>query len=303
MTRLAAFVVFFVFVGCSQQPPTATSESKDPAPVTATAEVSTVEDAAKAETPQSKETSEAEKPQPELKQDLKSETKPETSPQSKPAATPLQDESPSLFTTTELPKGPMPVYVTPFYNSEGTQINVGDYSQELTEATADSIGPLAAKMKKDWPILSPETMYVTSIRLYDLGQKDDAVYWYYCAQFRARLFQSLLVKESLGRIGAEGQERTKSHGAFHNLAGKYINGYAFGDMEKLKATIKRVKDDNQESPQLKTIYPRLVFLEEKEWPVHCQAIAAGLDEFVVYINDNADMIKANRKAKDTDSKY
>lgn len=204
---------------------------------------------------------------------------------------------------TEPHKGPMPVYVTPFYNSDGPQINVGDYSQELKDATAETIGDLTTKMKMAWPKLAPEAMYVTAIRLYDLGKKDDAVYWFYSAQFRARLFQSLLHKESPGRIGAEGFERTQAHGAFHTLVGEFVNGYAFGDLPKLQATIERVKSDNVEVPQLKAIYPRLVFVEEKDWPQHNQEIAAGLDKLIEYIKDNADMIKEKRKENGTETIY
>ncbi|MGI4871249.1 MAG: hypothetical protein ACRYFX_08735 [Janthinobacterium lividum] len=38
---------------------------------------------------------------------------------------------------------PIPFYVTPYYNSEGPEINVGPLSPALLYATPDSIGAIA----------------------------------------------------------------------------------------------------------------------------------------------------------------
>ena len=77
-------------------------------------------------------------------------------------------------------------------------------------------------------------MYVAAIRLYDLGHKDEAVYWFYTAQYRARVFTSILDKENVGTIGSEAFELKQAYASFNQLAGEYINGYAFGELPKLK---------------------------------------------------------------------
>lgn len=122
----------------------------------------------------------------------------------------------------------IPVRVAPCYDSTGPLIDVGPYSEELAEADADSIGELTARMKEQWPTLSIELMNVISIRHYDLGLKDDAVYWFYCAQYRASLFRSLLSPDSLRQPGTGASERVEAHKTFQQSAGEYINGYAFG---------------------------------------------------------------------------
>ena len=216
-----------------------------------------------------------------------------------PGSTPAKSVPPQNAATTK----PMPIYVTPYYNSKGPQIDVGDYSKELVAATSDSIAALSTKLKEKWSSLSVETMYVLSIRLYDLGQKDDAVYWFYSAQFRAKLFASILPKESIGGMGSEGFERLHAHNSFHQLAGQYINGYAFGDLKKLDKTIRRVKLESEKNPKFKTIYPKLDFPDEKSWAKKRDDIAAGLDKMLDYMAENADKIKAMRIENGIEGKY
>ena len=197
----------------------------------------------------------------------------------------------------------MPIYVTPYYNSKGPQIKVGKYSKELASATNASIVELAKKMKSDWETLPVETMYVMSIRLYDLGHKDDAVHWFYSAQVRSRLFQSVLPKEALGGIGSEGFERVHAQNSFYKLAGTYINGYGFGDLKKFQKTIRLVKSENKKLPKLSTIYPKLKFIDKKSWPEKSEKIMAGLDKLLDFTVKNAEEIKTKRKENGIEGKY
>ena len=197
----------------------------------------------------------------------------------------------------------MPIYVTPYYNSKGPQIKVGKYSKELTSATDKSIVKLAEKMKVEWATLPVETMYVMSVRLYDLGRKDDAVYWFYSAQLRSRLFQSVLPKEARGSMGSEGFERVHAQNSFYQLAGTYINGYAFGELEKFQKTIRRVKTENKALPKLSTIYPKLKFIDQKSWPEQNKKIMTGLDKLLEFTEKNADVIKTKRKENGIEGKY
>jgi hypothetical protein len=220
-------------------------------------------------------------------------------------------DSPSVATLKEAPSpepstasdSRMPIYITPYYDSEGPQIDVGPFSEELAAATADSIANLSSKLKTEWATLPIETMYVASIRLYDLGEKNDAVYWFYSAQFRARLLQSVLPEDSVGGIGSEGVERIQAHNAFHQLAGEYINGYAFGELNNLQKTIQLVKAENETIPQLETIYPTLDLIDNGLWPEKNKDIAAGLDSLLDSIANNAEAIKAFRKENGIEGKY
>lgn len=197
----------------------------------------------------------------------------------------------------------IPIYVTPYYNSQGPEVSVGAYSGELTTATAASIAELAKKMKAEWATLPVETMYVMSIRLYDLGLKKESVYWFYSAQVRALLFKSLLSEESIGGIGNEGFERIQAYSAFHRLAGEYINGYAFGELQSLQESIRLVKAENETPPDLAIIYPDLDFIDRGSWPDKTREVAADLDKLLDYIANNAEEIQETRKKNGIEGKY
>ena len=199
---------------------------------------------------------------------------------------------------------PIPIYVTPLYNSEGPQINVGPFSKQLRTANADTIKDVAAAMKREWDSLSVEAMYVAAVRHYDLGQKDEAVYWFYSAQYRARLFASILSDDNPKRIGGSAFEATSAHSAFQELAGEYINGYAFGKLDKLKATIKNVQSEYGTTvPRFTVIYPKVSFIPAGEWPGKSKGIAAGLSQLLNLIETRGQEIKAQRKQNGIEGKY
>jgi hypothetical protein len=99
----------------------------------------------------------------------------------------------------------------------------------LMSADSKTILQVSEELKKEKDKLRADVMYVAAIRLYDLGHKDEAVHWFYSAQYRARVFSSILDKEKVGSIGSEAFELKQAYLSFNQLAGEYINGYAFGD--------------------------------------------------------------------------
>ena len=197
----------------------------------------------------------------------------------------------------------MPVYVTPYYDSRGPQIDVGAFSNGLSTASAGSIREVTASMKRQWNALPIEAMYVVAIRLYDFGLKDEAVYWFHSATYRARLLKLLVPRQNVGGIGSAGFERIQAYLAFHQLAGEYINGYAFGDLPTLQHTLEIVKAENSALPRFKQIYPDLELIAEGAWAEKNQEIAAGLGKLVNYITNSADQIKATRKQNGMEGKY
>ena len=196
------------------------------------------------------------------------------------------------------------MHVTPFYNSEGPQIDVGPFSRQLASANADTIKNVATAMKKQWDTLPVETMYVAAIRHYDLGRKDEAVYWFYSAQYRARLFASILSDDNPKSIGGSAFEATSAYSAFQELAGEYINGHAFGNLDTLKATIKMVQAEGGNTmPRFAVIYPKAKFIPEGLWPDKTKDIAAGLSKLLNFIETQPDKIKATRKQNGIEGKY
>lgn len=197
----------------------------------------------------------------------------------------------------------MPIYITPYYDSDGLKISVGEHSKRLKDADAKSIMQLSSELKKEQNKLRAEVMNVLAIRLYDLGQKDEAVYWFYTAQYRARVFAAILDKDKIGSIGSEAFELKQAYAAFHQLAGTYINGYAFGDLDKLEKTLKKVIVEGNPLPKYGEIYPNVKFVAEDGWAERNKEVSKGLSSLVDFIKNNADMIREQRKKNGIDGKY
>ncbi len=170
----------------------------------------------------------------------------------------------------------MPIYVSPFYNSEVPEIAVGKHSARLADANRVSIEAVTAAMKSDWNELRPEAMYVAAVRLYDLGLKDEAVYWFYSAQYRAMLFHRLLVPEHIGSLGSEAFELVHAYSAFHQLTGIYINGYAFQHRDMLTRVIERVQAENARTPDFSSMYPNISFVEKSDWADLNREVNSGM---------------------------
>jgi hypothetical protein len=189
---------------------------------------------------------------------------------------------------------PMPVYVTPYYNSNGPVVNVGSFSEGLATTDARRLAETIRAMKKQFPSLPAEAMFVAAIRLYDQGARDEAVYWFYAAQYRAKLFSAAVDPRTRGGLGAEAFERQKAHGAFRELAGSFINGYAGCDINSWVGTIQQVARDGKKTPELTRIYPRVGFLPRDEWAERNTEIGSGLVKFAEYLRAHQDELKAIR---------
>ena len=92
------------------------------------------------------------------------------------------------------------VYITPYYNSKGPAIEVGGFSGGLAAKKESEFVSTIAKMRKSWDTLNFPEMYVAAIRLYDLGYRKESIYWFYSAQYRGRLFASLIDREKMGSM-------------------------------------------------------------------------------------------------------
>lgn len=195
---------------------------------------------------------------------------------------------------------PMTIAVTPFYDSTGPQVNVGDFSQQLGDSDLKALNTLAREMAKQKETLTPEQMYVLSIRFYDLGDKDEAVYWYYEAQFRARLFQLAIEPVQMVRVGEPTFELSTAYDSFQKLAGEFINGYAGCDMDNWVRIASLVRDDNPNPPELDQLFPDILFVERDQWQVINNEVAAGLSKLIDYISENGESIRQQRAQQNMD---
>jgi hypothetical protein len=186
------------------------------------------------------------------------------------------------------------VYVTPYYNSVGPTIEVGPFSKGLSSGTDAEFVTTVSRMKESWNNLNFPTMYVGAIRLYDRGFRNEAVYWFYSATYRGRLLASLLDQGKVGSIGDPGFELAQAENAFHELVGRYINGYAFGHLDELASIIQRVQKEGKDVPDLNRVYPRVNFKSRSEWEALNKELNEGMGGLLEMIRDQKADIKQQR---------
>jgi hypothetical protein len=195
------------------------------------------------------------------------------------------------------------VYVTPYYNSKGPTVSVGRYSSGLASAKEDDFLTTITEMKKDWDRLTFPEVYVGAIRLYDLGYRKEAIYWFYSAQYRGRQFGVLLDQTKMGSIGSPGFELLHAQNAFYQLVGPYINGYAFGDIDGLVKIVERVQKEGRRIPDLQATYPGVTFKNKSEWPSANTELADGMNQLISMLKEKKDEIKRQRIERGMDEKF
>jgi hypothetical protein len=158
-------------------------------------------------------------------------------------------------------------------------------------------------MKKNWDQLTFPELYVAAIRLYDLGYRKEAVYWFYTAQYRGRQFGILLDQNKMGSIGSPGFELLQAQNAFFQLVGPYINGYAFGDMDGLVKVVERVQQEGRKIPDLQTTYPNVAFRSKSEWASANTDLADGMDKLISTLKEKKDDIRRQRIQQGIEEKF
>src|ERR671930_767116 len=194
----------------------------------------------------------------------------------------------------ELNPAQIDVFVTPYYNSKGPEVSVGRFSSGLASKNEADFLAIIAHMKKDWDRLTFPELYVAAIRLYDLGYRKEAVYWFYSAQYRGRQFGVLLDQAKRGSIGSPGFELLHAQNAFYQLVGPYINGYAFEDTDGLVKIVERVQKEGRQMPDLQAAYPGVTFKNKSEWQSANTDLANGMDQLISTLKEKKDEIKRQR---------
>jgi hypothetical protein len=195
------------------------------------------------------------------------------------------------------------VYVTPYYNSKGPVIDVGPFSSGLAAKKESEFVATIEKMKKSWDTLNFAETYVAAIRLYDLGFRKESIYWFYSAQYRGRLFASLIDRDKMGSIGDPGFELYQAQNAFQQLVGPYVNGYAFGDIDQLVPIIERVQREGRTVPDLAKIYPRVTFKPKSEWDAGNQGLNEGMTKLLITLENEKGSIKQQRIERGMEAKF
>jgi hypothetical protein len=194
-------------------------------------------------------------------------------------------------------------YVTPYYNSKGPTVSVGRFSPGLASPKLDEFLTTIVEMKKDWDRLTFPELYVAAIRLYDLGYRKEAVYWFYSAQYRGRQFGVLLDQAKMGSIGSPGFELLHAQNAFYQLVGPYINGYAFGDIDGLVKIVERVQKEGRRISDLQAAYPGVTFKSQSEWLSANTDLADGMNQLISTLKEKKDEIRRQRIERGMEEKF
>jgi hypothetical protein len=117
-------------------------------------------------------------------------------------------------------------------------------------------------------LVTPMTLMVLAIRLYDMGLRDDAVFWFYAAKERAIVLAQVLDMRARGL--AQADEAVRS---FAVLAGPVINGYAFCDLGKQREILAKAIDWVEQNPYAVMFMDRLPALPGDRPANHRRAIA------------------------------
>jgi len=195
------------------------------------------------------------------------------------------------------------VYVTPFYNSKGPAIDAGPFSKGLAATNESEFVATVSKMKQSWENLNFVETYVAAIRLYDLGFRKESIYWFYSAQYRGRLFATLIDQANMGSMGNRGFELFQAQNAFQQLVGPYVNGYAFGDIDQLIPIIQRVQAEGKIVPDLTKIYPGVTFKPTSEWASGNKGLNDGLTKLLMTLKNEKAGIKEQRIEHGMEAKF
>jgi hypothetical protein len=126
----------------------------------------------------------------------------------------------------------------------------------------------------------PAAYYVLAAKLFEAGQKDEAVFWFYTGQIRYRCH--LAANPDLDPSGDPAL-----FGALSAQVGEPLNVYAFGDVPKLAATITRALDWDAAHTDGCT--------DRSAHAAVCEEVRDGLVELREHILSNEDEIRQSRK--------
>ena len=199
--------------------------------------------------------------------------------------------------------GHIPFYAEPYYNYDPLKITIGKYKNELLTNDTTKLMILANKIKADINNTDIESLYFLSVRLYDLGKKDDAFYWFQTAKSRARIFMNMLEPKKIGSIGYETFELKQLFITLNQIVGEYLNGYGFNDIDKGLAVFEKVKSEVKDIQSYKDVYKKVRFIDDKNLEIEKANKEKDFAQTTDYIKTHKEEIKKQRIDNGTQDKY
>jgi hypothetical protein len=201
------------------------------------------------------------------------------------------------------------IYVQPYYAAarqpgEPPQVAVGaSVNGPLSSTRREDIVAVRDRIRAEPKLITPMTLMVLAIRLYDVGLRDDAVFWFYAAKDR---FITLSEVVEIGPSGlGQVEDAVRS---FASLAGPIINGYAFCDLAKQQTLRRNALDWVEQNPYQAMFMPQMK-TRPGDRDANLKASIRGLRDSVAkeraYFDDpkNREQFYATRKANSADVKF
>jgi hypothetical protein len=107
----------------------------------------------------------------------------------------------------------------------------------------------------------------------------------------------------MGSIGSPGFELLQAQNAFFQLVGPYINGYAFGDMDRLVKVVERVQQESRRILDLQATYPNVTFRSKSEWGSANTDLADGMSKLISTLKEKKADIKRQRIEQGIEEKF
>ena len=125
------------------------------------------------------------------------------------------------------------IYVMPYYAAGASFAAPPEVAVDPAfDASLASTDPAVIRKTRDQiaahpDLVKPETMMVLAIRLYDVGLRDDAVFWYYAGRDRFLTMEAVLDMRSI-RLARQAE----TIDSFVNALAGPIDGYALCDLDR-----------------------------------------------------------------------
>jgi len=200
-------------------------------------------------------------------------------------------------------KGHIPFYAEPYYNYDPLKITIGKYKKELLTNDTSELTTLANKITADINNTDIESLFFLSIRLYDLGKKDDAFYWFHTAKARAIIFIDMFDPKKIGSIGDKPFELKQFFITTSQLVGEYLNGYGFNDIGKGIIVLEKVKSEIKNIQSYKEVYKDIHFLNDKKLESEKIEGEERLTKLIDYTKSHKEEIRKQRIDNGTQDKY
>ena len=203
----------------------------------------------------------------------------------------------------------IPVYVLPYYEAakspaERPAVSVHkDYDERLRSTKREDILWVRDSIQKAPSTITPMTLMVLAIRLYDVGLRDDSIFWFYAAKGRYATLASVLDMNSpkLSQV-------TQATKDFATLAGPAINGYAFCSLKKQREIHAQATDWVEKNPYQALFMDQLPARpgdRKANLKAAIRQLREGAAKEAAHLDDpkNREAFLAARKANGTDEKY